>query len=308
MSKTVIHIGYHKTASTFLQNNLFPYIDVNYAFMANRNRDILNNIETKDFKIELHNEYMNELFGEKKYNVDLISHEALSGFPDGKRPEASFIIADNLKKIYPDAKILIVLRNQFDYILSFYTYRVAVKGEEYRSFKIFLKKAEKKGLFKKMIYHELVDYYIKLFGHENILLIPMEVLRSDENTFLKDITNFIGVPLPKIISNTPRNVSTKKIAVLKFWIPFNFLFTFIFKRPLDLFKKESKDPGKRIRYFYYKIKERMTKSLNNIVKNKHDLDFKNYSVYKELYDLFAKSNFKLQKQMKYNLKDLNYPF
>jgi len=49
MSNTIIHIGFHKSASTFLQKNIFPNIKVNYSFLSSGNRDILDNIENKHY-------------------------------------------------------------------------------------------------------------------------------------------------------------------------------------------------------------------------------------------------------------------
>ena len=240
--------------------------------------------------------------------IDLFSHEALSGNPTGKIEKLPFTVADNLKKAYPDAKILIIIRNQFDYILSYYTFRVAVKGQEYMKFSKFLKYADKIGLFKKLFYHELIEYYHHLFGNENVKVIPMELLKENKTRFIKDIIKFIGVNAPKEINHTPRNVSTKKILILKFWIPFNFLFTYLINSILNLFKKDNKDPGEKIRYSYYRMKSLITKGLNKIFKSGKDLDIKNYHKYEELKEVYSQSNYILQDYTNYNIKELGYPY
>lgn len=45
MSHTLIHVGLHKSASTFLQQNVFPRMDADYVFLAAHRRRLLNEIE-----------------------------------------------------------------------------------------------------------------------------------------------------------------------------------------------------------------------------------------------------------------------
>ena len=48
LENVVVHIGFHKSASTFLQKNVFPKLSVNYLFFSgkNNNREILDYAES----------------------------------------------------------------------------------------------------------------------------------------------------------------------------------------------------------------------------------------------------------------------
>src|SRR5690606_29127740 len=67
----------------------------------------------------------------------LISHERLSGHSHGYGVVDAHRVLANLKAVFPDARIIAVVRNQLDFLLSLYCFRVAVRGEEHRSFQDF---------------------------------------------------------------------------------------------------------------------------------------------------------------------------
>lgn len=142
MKNLIIHIGYHKTASTFLQDEIFPVLPVNYICLAGRKRKILDMVESKEnFNAGILREWaMSEVVKNNKVVQDttIMSQEELSGHPSGYKSIDPFLIAGNLKDAFPNAKIFIVIRNQFNYIKSIYAYRVAVKGADYRSFNRFI--------------------------------------------------------------------------------------------------------------------------------------------------------------------------
>jgi len=151
MESQVIHIGYHKSASTFLQKQVFPFLPINYLFFAGENREYLDLIESENNpNPELIHSWVAREISRKyptgKHDVTVLSHEELSGHPHGYKSISPFTTAKNLKRTFPDAKILIIIRNQLDYLTSIYTFRVAIKGYEIRNFSSFLGEEEEKGL------------------------------------------------------------------------------------------------------------------------------------------------------------------
>lgn len=110
MKNITIHIGLHKTGTTFLQRNFFPfYKNVHYS-----NKGI-------SFK----------KFPYNKCHNFLISNEALSGRPwnvdwlEGKENDFSWfysfqVAIENLKVIFPEAHIVIVFRRHGDLVCSLY--------------------------------------------------------------------------------------------------------------------------------------------------------------------------------------------
>lgn len=85
----IIHIGLHKTGTSFLQRVIFPKLDGVYYIRTNKAFEILSirAIENK---------------------ITLLSHEILSGKPGSiGRKDFRFELADSLKKLFPNAKIII---------------------------------------------------------------------------------------------------------------------------------------------------------------------------------------------------------
>ena len=128
----LIHIGLYKTASTFLQKNIFTNI---------QNRDYIQNVDPglcKQIKHLARQEAINHMNtgmvdskalieikkSVKEHNRDLIiSSESFAGHPgllfkDYRR------IALTLNKIFPEGKILLVIREQSSYLESLYKHAV----------------------------------------------------------------------------------------------------------------------------------------------------------------------------------------
>ena len=124
MGKIYIHIGLHKTASTYMQEKVFPYVDgIFYVdrFYTQLNT-AFNSLQFSDDSSYDPNLLKNELEKIKiaaKGRPILISDEALSGCPlwgGGNRG----IIAQRLAAVIPEAEIIIFMRDQVDLILSLY--------------------------------------------------------------------------------------------------------------------------------------------------------------------------------------------
>jgi len=159
----------HKTATTFLQTEIFPNIkDVNFIH-----------------KFEL---------GSKLYKdkINIISNEGFSGktyhpFTDAQERYAK---ADRLKKMFPDAYVLIGTRNHLTWLPSLYSQ--------------YLKRG---GILKFDKWKEEVDpkyfdtdSYIKylqnLFGTKKVYVYRFEELKENPHKFLLGICSFIGTDIP----------------------------------------------------------------------------------------------------------------
>ena len=322
MNNIIIHIGYHKSASTFLQKDVFPQLPVNYVFLSGPYRQILDMVES-DIEFDADSllkwiiqEIEQKYHGDRK-EITIISHEELSGHPHGYRIINPITTAQNLKEAFPNAKILIIIRNQFDYLTSIYTFRVAIKGQECRSFKQFLSEEERMGLFDHLEYHRLIKYYIELFGRERVLVLPMEYLKMSPDEFLRELTDFMEVPIELVSKHRPRNVSTKLIYVLSIWRPINYIFYHLLLVMLFLSGKDKSQfepdvykgyyPFIRLRYAYYAFKGRTTKFLNKIFSGTRPINIESYSNYHQLVDRFGKSNDHLEEMIGFDLTEFKYP-
>ena len=308
MDKVIIHIGYHKSASTFLQENAFPQLPVNYVFLSGPRRQMLDMVESKvifDANV-LRKWIMQEIeknYACKRRKVTIISHEELSGHPHGYKIIDPITNAHHLKNAFPNAKILIIIRNQFDYLTSIYSFRVVLKGQESRSFKRFLLEEEKKGIVDHLEYHRLIEDYIKLFGKERVLILPMEYLKISPNVFSDLLSSFVGVPVKLSMKNRPKNVSTKLLYVLSIWRLINYIFNSLLIAILYLtgedYSKFEPTINKeyynfiKLRYAYYAFKRKSTKLLNKVFYGTRKVNIESYSNYHILVERFGELNARL---------------
>lgn len=307
--QTFIHIGYHKSASTYLQQSVFPALPVNYIFFGSKDRKYLDLIESENAVLEPIVSWINSLIKIKPdYKNVVISHEELSGHPHGHKSVCPYQISDNLKKIFPNAKIIMIIRNQFEYLRSIYAFRTAIKGYEFRSFDKFVADEIGMGLQEHLEYQNLIEQYYNLFGKESVLVLPMEKLIHAPQDFMVKLCMFLNVPVLKEIKNTPVNTSTQSQFILNFWRPVNFLFFCILKIMTFLnFNNDDKYPFKEFRYSFYRFKTKMTASLQKVSWTKGKIGYMQLKKYDMLKTVFQKSNDITSGLINENLKELGYP-
>src|SRR5678815_570431 len=110
--REVIHIGYHRTGSTFLQELVFPVLAVNQAIKP----DLYHLFDDEFDPRALADRIAASCPPLDALRPTVISHEMLSGSPEGGSVERRFRTARRLHQTYPGAKILVVVRNQIDYV------------------------------------------------------------------------------------------------------------------------------------------------------------------------------------------------
>ncbi len=292
----VIHIGFHKSASTYLQQCVFPTLPVNYVYFSGNHREMLDMIESETCPdpAVIHDWLRQEIGrgNRKLFNTTVISHEELSGHPHGRESINRFTTAKNLRHVFPRAKILIVIRNQLDYLTSIYTFRVAVKGHEHRSLEQFI--SQEKGLINHLKYDTVVDYYTKLFGRQRVRVLFLENLKAGRDDFINNICRFLEVPSVKPAAAAgPINESTKYAIVLGFWRCINYLSRLLVP--------------KRYQHLYYSAKKRLTTILNKIFRHTKEIDIKRLRSYSYLSAIYGPSNARLEQLLNADLSRLNYP-
>lgn len=196
--KKLIHIGYHKTASTWLQHQLLNNPDANFERYMKKGQIQKHIVEPHplDFDAEAVKEFYETLVPENPEHVSVISSERLSGNPHSGGFDSKEI-AERLHAVFPDAKVLIVIREQIDAIASCYLQYVKFGGSF--SLKDYLSPETKRGSafipsfsFKHFNYARLINHYIKLFGKENVLVLTYESFRDNPSEFCKQVTEHAG--------------------------------------------------------------------------------------------------------------------
>lgn len=142
----------------------------------------------------------------------VMSQEALSTAYINERVSKSAIksfqkaAAKNISMIAPGAKILITVRQPEKWILSIYNQSVKMGGTD--TFPEFLKQ-EKEFLKQSLNLLDLFEIWGKSFGKNNILILPIELLRKSREDFFHEITKFSGIPEPDLNINIEANPSMK---------------------------------------------------------------------------------------------------
>ncbi|MEM9774671.1 MAG: sulfotransferase domain-containing protein [Chloroflexota bacterium] len=312
MEKVLLHIGYHKSASTFLQNNFFPQIPVNFVFFPGAQKQYLHMIqgrtplEVKDLHNWLGTKVEN---GEQTlHTTTVISNEVLSGHPHGYADFSAFEMGNNLKATFPNAKVLIIVRNQLNYLTSLYTFRVAIKGLETRSFDQFLEQEGKKGLFAHVKYDQLVGFYQKMFGAEKVLVLPMEQLFGHEKNGLSHIFDFIELEPQPVDMSVKVNVSTKSRQVLAFWRPVNKLISGFLNTVYFVFGEKTEEKNYAgLRFSIYGAKAKTTSLLNKLFKNGPQLSVADHLMHINQLEEIGRSNVRLQALTGIDVEKLGYP-
>lgn len=137
MKETYIHIGLPRTATTFFQQFLFPNLpDISfYGVETAFYHDAFNKLQYSDdsfYDSSIFDDLLNQ-FGEGKV---LLSNEYLSGQSIYLNNVNRSMIARRLKQLFPDGKVLLILRNQIDLLQSLYA--INVQWKETRSIDDFI--------------------------------------------------------------------------------------------------------------------------------------------------------------------------
>lgn len=217
----LIHIGYHKTGSTWLQEHLFS--DENQAFCLalslQETRDLIIMPNALDFDPKIVEDLESNLIN--KHQFPVISNERLSGNPHSGGYDSKEI-ADRLRACFPNGKILIVIREQKSAIFSSYIQYIRAGGP--CSIQDYLYPPERgKPVsplfdFEHFNYYRLVKYYIELFGKDRVLVLPFEDFKKDARTFCNNICDFAKLNIHPELSyreKTNKRISTFSSILLR---------------------------------------------------------------------------------------------
>jgi len=217
--ETIIHIGLHKTASTFMQKYFFPlhadesgYVEIR-KHTPNFLRYFLycNELE---FDIKIANAILwRELniinFSKQKL---IISDEQFCGSPWNNASHRKLYF-DRLNGIFPNARYIIVLRNQNDLIQSLYLQYIKTGGSAtWKEFLSHKRPPLNFSLKSYLNYGVYINYIISQVERERVGCFFYEDMKDNPLPFLKQIASFIGVKagseLNKIVFfNANRSIS-----------------------------------------------------------------------------------------------------
>lgn len=198
----LIHIGLHKTGTTWLQNTILAQAMHGLAHWSaelrreNKLREIFLTYKA-DFDAGAVRAYYDSqrTAGKDDQLIPVISSERLSGNPHLGGYDR-YEIAHRLAAIFPEARIVIGIREQRSMIRSCYSQ--FVNGGGLMRLEDYIKDKTGRGpsfTLNHFRYDALIDLYGGLFGRENIVLLPYEELRQDPVAYLNRLLAFSGLPL-----------------------------------------------------------------------------------------------------------------
>lgn len=230
MTRTVIHIGLHKTASTFLQESVWPQVK-GYTYLTRpytQHNHAFNQMQHADDSLYNKDRVLKELEGIGAQKL-LISDESLSGKPIFFSYINRSMIAWRLKELFPDASIVFFLRDQKDIILSHYSTYIKMpfgtkkledlfyKPEKDFSYADYLERPNSFDM--ETLYYNTNDYHIHLDCFRYSPLVALyrnlfddchvflyEQLRQDRDAVVQRLAEIIGEPIDAVPSRS-KNVS-----------------------------------------------------------------------------------------------------
>lgn len=236
MKNLLVHIGYHKTASTWLQKELFNcdsdfFIPISNRtkgasslaldFIYGKERYLLNSFDNNEIAIQRELSQILDRIDSNNSKIPVISHERLSGNPHSSGFDSS-IIARRLHNFFPNAKILIVIREQSSWLLSNYFRYLTVGGNHSLNKYLNTKYDGKRPGFSPahLEYHHLIENYQSNFSKENVLVIPYEQLFLSKEVFLKELGNFLDYDLSSIDLDFGRRINETTNYLLNYRLRF----------------------------------------------------------------------------------------
>ncbi|MCU7795574.1 MAG: hypothetical protein KZQ75_00445 [Candidatus Thiodiazotropha sp. (ex Myrtea spinifera)] len=212
--KMIVHIGVPKSATSTLQFQYFnrhsginyfgkPYwcervgldksVEFHHAISRIWQKDSL------DYDASIDGEILSRLIEERSIHgsVNLLSEEGLTnaGFVDRK------IVAERLKNVLKAKKIILTIRNQKTALISLYNwyYTRTIVNLSFDSWissmfcEDYYRGGKRNFPFRQFEYDKLINVYDGLFGKENVLVIPIELLQADLEHFSSLLSEFIGI-------------------------------------------------------------------------------------------------------------------
>ena len=201
----LLHVGYVKTGTTFLQQVVFSGVigDIELAAGPETRRHTVHNILLADdysFDPTVIRARM-EAYASRvrqRGKLPVWSEEMLLGNPPSSRYDG-FANARKAHAIYPDARVLITIRRQQSIALSMYLEYVLGGGAA--PLTTFIGTGNEPVSYSPILrpgflcYDRAIRHYRSLFGASRVLVLPLEMLAADPAHYIGALSEFTGSAL-----------------------------------------------------------------------------------------------------------------
>src|SRR6266511_2043126 len=200
----LIHIGYHKTGTNWLQRHFFGDSRTGLQWVGKSGGDHparqLVRARPLEFDAAASRAQFEPLLRRAGTEglLPVVSYERLSGHPFSGGHDSKEI-ANRLKEVFPEAKVLVVIREQRSMILS--TYKQYVKAGGPSSLPRFLAPPRSTSMrvpwfdLRQFEYEHLLRHYRAVFGEEAVLALAFDQFVRDPPAYVAAIGRFAGHPV-----------------------------------------------------------------------------------------------------------------
>lgn len=197
----IVHIGYHKTATTWFQERFYPHVTSHRFVEPRQVRESLLNPHAFGFDPEEAREHL----ASADERPPILCDENLSGGfrTAGMMGALSKEVAERTLQVLPNARIVIFIRHQVDMAAAIYA-QYLKKGGTYSPrrylFPARYSKEVRRRPFKRPLfsfdylnYREMVRHYKTLFGEQNVSVFTYENFSYEPTAFVADFKDRLGI-------------------------------------------------------------------------------------------------------------------
>jgi hypothetical protein len=193
----LVHVGFHRTGAGWLARFVFGAPASGYRCLGGDSNPVRRVVDDRlfEFDPDAARDELAPLLEDARAAglLPVVCWPRLSGHPYSGGYDSKEI-ADRLKAVFPDARVLIVIREQCSMIVSTVKQFVAAGGV--MSVSHFLERTDENRVplfdFAHFEYDHLIRYYRSLYGEDNVLALPYEQLARDGRAFVSVIARFAG--------------------------------------------------------------------------------------------------------------------
>jgi hypothetical protein len=196
----LIHIGYHKTGTSWLQKFLFRNARAGFMWTGKGTDSPVNRLVATpaldfDPKAAEADFASDADRAARRGLVFVVSLERLSGHPFSGGYDSKEI-AHRLRAVFPHGRVLVVIREQRSMILSTYKQYVYAGGplplHRFLDPPTYRRPRIPHFDHRHFEYHRLLALYQSLFGEQNVLALPYEGFQADPRAFVTSIAELAG--------------------------------------------------------------------------------------------------------------------
>lgn len=218
----LLHVGYHKTGSSWLQRRVFAAPQSGFEWLGRP-------WQARQQIVAPHPLVFDPTLARAHYQPEIERAQALGRvvvFSDerfsGNPHSGGYDSRENAQRLaatFPEARILLVLRRQPEMLRSAYDQYVDEGGA--CSLRDYLQPprtrlAMPSFRFEHFEYHRLIEHYQQLFGAPRVLVLAFEQFRADGAGFLRRIMEFAG-NASGFVADPEERVNAGRPALLTAW-------------------------------------------------------------------------------------------